>query len=95
MGENFRQRYHSCIAENFTGFYFHQCGKGRYVHCVIINTREKKNLAAKIFANGSKWQNWRKFSPSKKYLLYGILAAYLIDVIERGYSGKKGEWSSK
>ena len=29
------------LQENFAGFYFRQCGKGRHVHCVIINTQEK------------------------------------------------------
>ena len=28
------------LHENFAGFYFHQYGKGRHVHYVIINIRE-------------------------------------------------------
>ena len=58
------------LHENFAGFYFCQCGKGRHIHCVIINTRGK--FVDKIFANGSKWRNWQKFSPGEKYPLYSM-----------------------
>ena len=40
---------------------------------VIINTGQKNFMADKIFANESRWRNWRKFSPGENFRLYGML----------------------
>ena len=60
--KNFAKASTCVLRENFARFFFRQCGKGRHIHCVIINTREK--------------HSWIKFLPmeasgeiGKKFLL--------------------------
>ena len=39
--QNFAKPSYLCIAEIFSWINFHQCGKGRHILYVIINTRQK------------------------------------------------------
>ena len=41
LGKNFAKPSYLCIAEIFGGINFHQCGKGRHILNVIINTGQK------------------------------------------------------
>ena len=70
LDKNFAKPSYLYIAEIFSGINFCQCGKGRHILYVIINTRQK-NLCDKSFANESRWRNWWKFSPGENFRVYG------------------------
>ena len=41
LDKHFANPSYPCITEIFTGINFRQCGKGRHILCVIINTGQK------------------------------------------------------
>ena len=60
LDKNFTKPRNLCIAGIFDGINFRQYGKGHHMLYVKV-----KNSQNKIFTGKTRWQNWRKYSPSE------------------------------